>query len=58
MYRSEVKNYINTVQFLSQTDRFVSLDLNVSSQAAGLIWLCLCMFFSLSKPWSPFTSII
>ncbi len=32
---SEVKYYINTVQFLAQTDRFVSLDLNVSSQAAG-----------------------
>ncbi len=26
----QVKNYINTVQFLAQTDRFVSLDLNVS----------------------------
>ncbi len=32
---SEVKNYINTVQFLAQTDCFVSLDLNVSSRAAG-----------------------
>ncbi len=32
---SEVKNDINTVQFLAQTDRFVSLDLNVSSLAAG-----------------------
>ncbi len=29
------KNNINTVQFLSQTDRFVSLDLNASSRAAG-----------------------
>ncbi len=26
---SEVKNDINTVQFLAQTERFVSLDLNV-----------------------------
>ncbi len=30
----EVKNDITTVQFLAQTDRFESLDLNVSSQAA------------------------
>ncbi len=29
------KNYINTVQFLAQTDCFVSYDLNVSSRAAG-----------------------
>ncbi len=30
--RSEVKKkYIDTNQFLAQTDRFVSLDLNVSS---------------------------
>ncbi len=33
--RSEVKNDINTVQFLAQTDCFVSLYLNVSSRAAG-----------------------
>ncbi len=34
--RSEVKNkYINTVQFLAHTNRLVSLDLNVSSRAAG-----------------------
>ncbi len=32
---SEVKNDTNTVQFLAQTDRFVSLDFNVSSRAAG-----------------------
>ncbi len=32
---SEVNNDINTVQFLAQTDRIVSLDLNVSSRAAG-----------------------
>uniref|UniRef100_A0A8C1VXH3 ATP-binding cassette, sub-family G (WHITE), member 5 n=1 Tax=Cyprinus carpio TaxID=7962 RepID=A0A8C1VXH3_CYPCA len=24
----------------------------------GLIWFCLCMFFILSKPWSPLTAII
>ncbi len=33
--RSAVKHDINTVQFLAQTDRFVSLVLNVSSRAAG-----------------------
>ncbi len=65
---SEVINDINTVQFLAQTDRFVSLDLNVSSRAAGFhlvsvyCWIHrfnnLCMLFSLSKPWSPLTSII
>ncbi len=32
---SEVNNDINTVQFLAQTDRIVSLNLNVSSRAAG-----------------------
>ncbi len=32
---SEVKNDINTVQFLAQTDRFMSLDLNILSRAAG-----------------------
>uniref|UniRef100_A0A672LYE3 aromatase n=1 Tax=Sinocyclocheilus grahami TaxID=75366 RepID=A0A672LYE3_SINGR len=31
----EVKNNIYTVQFLAQTDRFVSLHINVSSRAAG-----------------------
>ncbi len=31
---STVKNDINTVQFLAQTDRFMSLDLNVSPRAA------------------------
>ncbi len=36
----------HTVQFLAQTDRFESLDLNVSST----IWFCLCMFFFLSNP--------
>ncbi len=29
------KKYINTVQFLTQTDRFVFQDINVSSRAAG-----------------------
>ncbi len=37
---SEVKSDINTVQFLAQTDRFVSLDLNVSSRAAGFVGVC------------------
>ncbi len=46
--RSEVKNDINTVQFLAQTDRFVSLDLSVSSQAAGFnLVLSVYVFFSL-----------
>ncbi len=49
------KNDINTVQFLAQTDRFVSLDLNVSSRAAGFNLVC---FFFLSKPWVPLTAII
>ncbi len=35
---------INTVQFLAQTDCFVSLDLNVSPRAAGFN-LVLSMFF-------------
>ncbi len=45
---SEVKHDINTVQFLAKTDRFVSLDLNVSSQAArfNLVW-SVYVFFSL-----------
>ncbi len=47
---SEVKNYINTVQFLAQTDRFVSLDLNVSSRAAGFnLVLSVYVFFSLKS---------
>ncbi len=29
-----LKKYINTVQFLAQTDHFMSLDLSVSSRAA------------------------
>ncbi len=47
---SEVKHDINTVQFLAQTDRFVSLDLDVSSRAAGI-------HLVLSKPWVPLTAI-
>ncbi len=47
---SEVKHDINTVQFLTQTDHFVSLDLNVSSRAAGI-------HLVLSKPWVPLTAI-
>ncbi len=43
---SVVKNYINTVQFLAQTIRFVSLDLNVSSRAAGVhLVLSMYVFF-------------
>ncbi len=42
------KNAINTVQFLAQTDCFVSLDLNVSSRAAGFnLVLSVYVFFSL-----------
>ncbi len=42
------KNDINTVHFPAQTDRFVSLDLNVSSRAAGFyLVLSVYVFFSL-----------
>ncbi len=42
---SEVKN-INTVQFLAQTDCFMSLDINVSSRAAGFhLVLSVVIFF-------------
>ena len=45
---SEVKNDINTVQFLAQTDHFVSLHINVSSRAAGFnLDLSVHVFFSL-----------
>ncbi len=45
---SELKNDINTVQFLAQADRFVSLDLNVSSRASGFnLVLSVYVFFSL-----------
>ncbi len=40
------KNYINTVQFLAQTDRFVSM---YRHEPQGLIWFCLCMFFFFSQ---------
>ncbi len=55
---SEVKNYINTVQFLAQTDRFVSLDLNVSSRATRFNLVLSVYVFFLSKPWVPLTAII
>ncbi len=55
---SEGKNYINTVQFLAQTDRFMSLDLNVSSRAAGFNLVLTVYVFLLSKPWVPLTDII
>ncbi len=43
---SEVKSDINTVQFLAQTNRFMSLDLNVLSRAAGLyLVLSVYVFF-------------
>ncbi len=46
--RSEVKNDINIVQFLAQTDRFGSKDLNVSSRAAGFnVVLSVYVFLSL-----------
>ncbi len=45
---SEVKNDINTVQFLAQTDCFVSLHLNVSSRPAGFnLVLSVYVFLSL-----------
>ncbi len=45
---TEEKTDINTVYFLAQTDCFVSLDLNVSSQAAGFnlvlsVYVCLSL---------------
>ncbi len=46
------KNDINTVQFLAQTERFVSLDLNVSSRAAGfnlVLPVYVFIFFSQSR---------
>ncbi len=39
---SEIKNNINTVQFLAQTDRLMSLHLNVIVTSRRV---CLCMFF-------------
>ncbi len=39
---SEVKDDINTVQFLTQTDCFISM---YCQESQGLIWICLCMFF-------------
>ncbi len=46
-------NKLYTVQFLAQTDRFMSLDLNVSSRAAGFnLVLSVYVFFSL-KATSP-----
>ncbi len=51
------KKYINTVQFLAQTDCFVSLDLNVSSRAAGFNLVLSVYFFFLSKPWVPLTAM-
>ncbi len=42
------KNDINTVHFLAQADRFVSLDLNVSPRAEGFnLVLFVYVFFSL-----------
>ncbi len=48
---SEVKkNNINTVQFLAQTDCFVSM---YRHEPQGLIWFCLCMVFFSLKAMSP-----
>ncbi len=42
---SEVKYDINSLQFLAQTDRFVSYDINVSSRAASFnLNLCVLVF--------------
>ncbi len=46
---SEVNNDIDTVQFLAQTDGLVSLDLNVSSRAAGFNMVLSVYVFCLSK---------
>ncbi len=45
-----------TATYLS--NRFVSLDLNVSSRAAGFNLVLSLYVFSLSKPWIPLTAII
>ncbi len=42
---SEVYNYINTVQFLAQTDCFVFY----RHEPQGLIWFCLCMLGFVSQ---------
>ncbi len=55
---SEVKNDINTVQLLAQTDRFVSKDLNVSTWAKGFNLVLSVNVFFLSMPWVPLTDII
>ncbi len=48
MRRIRGKNYINIVQFLTQIDCFVSLDLNVSSRAFGFnLVLSVYVFLSL-----------
>ncbi len=56
--RGKKKNDINTVEFLAQTDRFMSLDLNVSSPAAGFNLVLSVYVFFLSKLWVPLTAII
>ncbi len=38
------KDDINTVQFLTQTDCFISI---YRQESQGLIWICLCMLFLL-----------
>ncbi len=58
---SDIKYDINTVQFLAQTDCFMSSSrVLVSSRAAGFnlvlsVYVC---FFLLSKTWVPLTAII
>ncbi len=47
---SEVKNNTNTVPFLAQTDRFLSLDLNVLSRAAGFNLVVSVFFFLKAVP--------
>ncbi len=49
MFVYEVKKYINTVQFLPQTDRFMSQDITVSSRAAGFnLNLSVHVFYTLN----------
>ncbi len=53
---SEVKNYVNTVHFLAQTDYFVSQCIATSRRVSfGFVYV---YFFLLSKPWVPLTAII
>jgi len=50
LLKSKVKNYINTVQFLAQTNGFVSLLINVSSRATVFNLVLYVYVSGLPKP--------